>query len=244
MNIYKIADLKIKLDCSERTMRNAVPYLLKGYDGEYDFEIKQNTKAALADFYEQWQNYRETADFLYETRQFYNKILDYGAMMLHASAVAVDNEAYLFSASSGTGKSTHTRLWLEKFGERAFILNDDKPIIRILNDGIYAYGAPWCGSSDIGRNAKVPLKAICFIERAESNTIRRMTAEDGMPVFMNMFYQTFRQLDCYACMTPITRENAAKYLDIIAELIEAVPIYQMGCNMDPEAADVAYEGMR
>lgn len=225
-------------------MRNAEPYLLKGYDGDYDFEIKQNTKAALADFYEQWQKYRETADFLYETRQFYNKILDYNGMMLHASAVAVDNEAYLFSAPSGTGKSTHTKLWLNKFGERAFILNDDKPIIRISDDGIYAYGAPWCGSSDIGRNAKAPLKAICFMERAERNWIKRMTAADSMPIIMNMFYQTFRQLDQYDCMTPITRENAAKYLDIIAKIIETVPIYQMGCNMDPEAAEVAYNGMK
>lgn len=225
-------------------MRNAEPYLLKGYDGDYDFEIKQNTKAALADFYEQWQKYRETADFLYETRQFYNKILDYNGMMLHASAVAVDNEAYLFSASSGTGKSTHTKLWLNKFGERAFILNDDKPIIRILDDGIYAYGAPWCGSSDIGRNAKAPLKAICFMERAERNWIKRMIKADSMPIIMNMFYQTFRQLDQYDCMTPITRENAAKYIDIIAKVIEAVPIYQMGCNMDPEAAEVAYNGMK
>lgn len=225
-------------------MRNAEPYLLKGYDGEYDFEIKRNKQSALDDLYKMWHKYEATAEFIYEARQFHTKILDYNGMMLHASAVAVDNEAYLFSAPSGTGKSTHTRLWLEKFGERAFILNDDKPIIRILDDGIYAYGAPWCGSSDIGRNAKVPLKAICFIERAEHNRIKRMTAADGMPIIMNMFYQTFRQLDRYDCMTPITRENAAKYLDIIAELIESMPIYQMSCNMDPEAAEVAYNGMK
>lgn len=225
-------------------MLNAKPYLLNGYDGDYNFEIKRNKQAALNDLYKQWHKYEETAEFMYEARQFHTKILDYNGMMLHASAVAVDNEAYLFSAPSGTGKSTHTKLWLNKFGERAFILNDDKPIIRILDDGIYAYGAPWCGSGDIGRNAKAPLKAICFMERAERNWIKRMTKADSMPIIMNMFYQTFRQLDRYDCMTPITRENAAKYIDIIAKVIEAVPIYQMGCNMDPEAAEVAYNGMK
>lgn len=242
MSIYKIADLKVKIDACERTMKNAQPYLMSD-NGIYDFEIKRNTILAINDLYAKWQDQVEAAEFIYEARQFHTKILDYNAMMLHASAVAVDNNAYLFSAPSGTGKSTHTKLWLDKFGDRAFILNDDKPVIRIMDDGIFAYGTPWCGSTDIGRNAKVPLKAICFIERADTNWIKQMSLSDGMPIIMNMFYQTFRQLDRYDCMTPISKENASKYLDVIIKIISKIPIFQMGCTPEAEAADVAYNAM-
>ena len=245
MDIYAIAGFKVALDAGSRTMKNAKPYLMKDYNGNYDFSIIKNTQAAQDELYEKWraEEYRDNTDFLYEARQFHTKILDYNAMMLHASAVAVDNNAYLFSAPSGTGKSTHTKLRLDKFGDRAFILNDDKPVIRIMDDGIFAYGTPWCGSTDIGRNAKVPLKAICFLERADTNWIKQMSLSDGMPIIMNMFYQTFRQLDRYDCMTPISKENASKYLDIIIKIISKIPIFQMGCTPEAEAADVAYNAM-
>ena len=243
MGIYRIIDLNVKLDGCERTMKNAEPYLIKDYDGSYDFEVKRDTEAAVKDLYEKWRGYRDIADFIYESRQFHTKILDYDAMMLHASAVVADGEAYLFSAPSGTGKSTHTKLWLDKLGDRAYILNDDKPVIRIMGDEIYAYGTPWCGSSNIGVNRKAPLKAICFLERAETNWIKQMPLSDGMPIILNMFYQTFRQLDKYDCMQPISRANASKYLDIIGKVISKVPVFQMGCTPDPAAADMAYEAM-
>lgn len=245
MNIYNIADLKVGLDAGERTMRNAEPYLMPDYHGEYDFEIIGDTQAAFNDLYEKWrtEENREVADFIYEARQFHTKILDYNAMMLHASAVVADDVAYLFSAPSGTGKSTHTKLWLEMLGERAYILNDDKPVIRILEDGIFAYGTPWCGSSDIGVNRKVKLKAICFIERAESNWIKRIDSSDGISLIINMFYATIRQLDRYDCMKPITKENASKYLDIIIKIISQIPVYQLGCTPDISAAKLAYETM-
>ena len=112
-----------------------------------------------------------------------------------------------------------------------------------MGDGIYAYGTPWCGSSNIGVNRKAPLKAICFLERADTNWIKQMPLSDGMPIILNMFYQTFRQLDKYDCMQPISRENASKYLDIIGKVISKVPVFQMGCTPDPAAADMAYEAM-
>lgn len=100
MGIYRIIDLNVKLDGCERTMKNAEPYLIKDYDGDYDFEVKRDTEAAVKDLYEKWRGYRDIADFIYESRQFHTKILDYDAMMLHASAVVADGEAYLFSAPS------------------------------------------------------------------------------------------------------------------------------------------------
>ena len=171
MAIYKIADLYVELETGVRTKNNAKPYLVKEYSGETDFKIIQNTEAAYKDLYPRWRTEanRDVADYIYECRQFYEKLLDYNGMMFHASAVVVDGKAYLFSAPSGTGKSTHTRLWLEYFGEKAYILNDDKPAIRIMDGKFYAYGTPWCGKDNVSTNQKCEIKAICFLERSEVN---------------------------------------------------------------------------
>ena len=94
---------------------------------------------------EKYVNEEELSDVVVYMREhtvFYKKLIDYNGFLLHASAVALDNYAYLFSAPCGTGKSTHVDLWIKKFGERAFIINDDKPAIRIINNTIYAFGTP------------------------------------------------------------------------------------------------------
>ena len=101
---------------------------------------------------------------------FYSHLVKFGGMMLHASAVALDGEAYLFSGPSGMGKSTHTRLWKQCFPE-AEIFNDDKPALRELGGIWYAYGTPWCGKDGINKNMKVPLKPSAFC--AEAKTTRR-----------------------------------------------------------------------
>ena len=151
--------------------------------------------------------------------------------MLHASAVVVDDYAYLFSADSGTGKSTHTRLWLDRFGEQAFILNDDKPALR-LEDGVwYAYGTPWSGKHDLSVNARVPVAGICMLHRAEKNEIQPYT---GSKAIFELLKQTLR---------PADPELRAKLMELLDKLMTMVSIWQMGCNMDPEAALVSYEAM-
>ena len=87
--------------------------------------------------------------------------------MLHASAVVVDGDAYLFSAPCGTGKSTHASLWLKYLKHKnPYILNDDKPAIRIVNDNIYVYGTPFSGKTDKNKNEKANLKGIAFLEQS------------------------------------------------------------------------------
>ena len=78
---------------------------------------------------------------------------------------------FYIKGGSGTGKSTHTALWLKNFAPRASIINDDKPAIRIQKDGIFVYGTPWSGKTDQNKNVKVPLQGIAFLERGEENSI-------------------------------------------------------------------------
>lgn len=179
---------------------------------------------------------RRFTDAYLETLAVYRKIaaalLAYDTLLFHGSVVAVDEEAYLFTAKSGTGKSTHTRLWREVFGDRAVMINDDKPLIRIGGEGATVYGTPWNGKHRLGSNASAPLKAICILERAEHNRIVPISFSEALPMLLQ---QTYR---------PSEPEPLKKTLALIERLGGGVRLYRMGCNMEPSAARTAYEGMK
>ena len=152
-------------------------------------------------------------------------------LLFHGSVIAVDNSAYLFTAKSGTGKSTHTRLWREMLGDRAVMVNDDKPFLQLTEDGVIAHGSPWNGKHRLGSNISVPLKAICILERSAENWIKPISAAQALPM---LFQQSQR---------PRNPANMPKYMELIDRLANSVEFYRMGCNMDPEAALISYEAM-
>lgn len=152
-------------------------------------------------------------------------------LVFHGSVVAVDGQAYLFTATSGTGKSTHTRFWRETFGDRAVMVNDDKPFLRLTENGVLAYGSPWNGKHRLGNNICVPLKAICILERGDENIIRPISGQEAS---MMLFQQSNRPMD--PRKMPI-------YMDLIDRLSKQTAFYRMQCTLDPEAARVAYETM-
>lgn len=164
---------------------------------------------------------------------FNRELLNYGGIMLHASAVAVDGYAYLFSAPCGMGKSTHTQMWQKLLGEeRAVIINDDKPVIRKI-DGVYhAFGTPFSGKHDISVNKGFPIKGICYVCRGEENRIEKLKTEDAVTPFLN---QTTKYL---------SMDDYDKMLDIVDDLINTIPCYLLHCRADVEAAEVSYNAMR
>jgi hypothetical protein len=161
-------------------------------------------------------------------RKICEKMVDYDTVLMHGSVVAVDNQAYLFTAKSGTGKSTHTRYWREVFGERAVMVNDDKPLLKLTEDGVLACGTPWDGKHRLSTNVCLPLRAICILERGETNEITEISAQEALPM---VFQQTHRP------------KNLAKYMEIIDKLTQRVKFYRLHCNMSPDAAKIAYEAM-
>ena len=153
--------------------------------------------------------------------------------MLHSSGVVVDNYAYLFSADPGTGKSTHTDLWVKYFGnDRAKIINDDKPAIRMINDKIYVYGTPWSGKTDQNINMKVPLGAIVFLERSEDNWVKEIEPKEAIPLILQ---QTIR---------PREPEVMIKLLDMLDIVLRRVKLYRLGCNISEEAVKVSYNRIK
>ena len=157
---------------------------------------------------------------------------DYDAFVFHAAAVVCDGVAYAFAAPSGTGKSTHAALWLRAFGDRAAIINGDKPIFRFVGGELRAYGTPWCGKEGISENASAPLGGLCFLSRGEKNRIEKI--DDGEAV-----RRLFSQI-----LMPDTAARTEKFLGLLSRMIESVPCYLLTCNTEPEAAVVALAGMK
>ena len=229
MKVYDIADLKVGLDCKERTTIRAQKYLCSDFKGEPDFIISTTPEEVRA---RRLVATEEIKAYIYEGKLFYQTLVDkYNGMMLHSSAIVVDDKAYLFTAPSGTGKSTHANFWLEFFGDRAYILNDDKPAVRILEDGIYAYGTPWSGKNDISVNKKVKIQGICIIKRAEENKISIVNSKEAV---IRLVQSSFFNID---------KQLVAKLLKVIEKIVAEVPIWEMGCTPEIEAAKVAYEAM-
>ena len=164
--------------------------------------------------------------------QFYSELLKYQGMMLHASAVELDGKAYLFSGPCGTGKSTHTRLWKNTFGDAAQIFNDDKPALRYVDNRWFSYGTPWCGKDGINQNKKVPLAGICFLKQADVNNIRQLSNQEAMN---QVIYQTFRKFK--------TSEKLDLMLSQVDKLVREIPCFEMENRPEPDAVKLSYETM-
>ena len=153
-------------------------------------------------------------------------------LMLHGSTVAVDGQAYLFTAPCGTGKSTHTRLWREVFEDRAVMVNDDKPFLRITSDGVLACGSPWTGKHGLGSNVSFPLKGICILSRGSENRIRLLAPEDAADFLRSQ------------CFVPEDEWMTVRALELLDRLIRMVSLWQMECTKQPEAAITAHQAMK
>ena len=191
---------------------------------------------------------RPFKDEYLETLAVYRKICDQmperDTFLFHCSAVAVDGKAYLFTAPSGTGKSTHTRLWREVFGDRAVMINDDKPLLHVASESaqtgkdgtsaqpqVLVYGTPWDGKHRLSTNTVAPVAGICLLEQGEENCIERIAKEEAFP---RLLQQTYRP------QSPVALMKTMELLDAVAS---NVPLYKLRCNMEPEAARVAYAEM-
>ena len=164
-------------------------------------------------------------------RHLTRELLRYDVLLVHGSAIMMDGAVFLFTARSGTGKSTHTRLWREVFGERCTMVNDDKPLLRITNGGVTVYGTPWNGKHRLGENISAPLSAICILTRSEENFITPVTVSEALP---HIFTQVNR---------PTDPDALRRTMLLTDRLMHTVSLYRLGCNMSEDAALVAYGGM-
>lgn len=165
--------------------------------------------------------------------EFYMKLLKHQGFMIHASAVEKEGKAYLFSAPSGTGKSTHAQLWRQTFkGEPIRIINDDKPAVCLQNGVFYACGTPFSGKTDKNENRKAPIQGLCMLHRGKTNKIQKITSGEALPLILpqTLFYGD--------------EEETNLLLSFLDRFLQSVPVYKMECTMEEEAAKTAYFCMK
>ena len=159
-------------------------------------------------------------------RKIVTKMLDFNTFLMHGAVVAVGNKAWLFTAPSGTGKTTHINLWLNNF-PGSYVVNGDKPLIRV-DDECIVYGTPWAGKEGMNRNVGVKLCGIVILNRDAENHIEKVPLTQILPVLIQQSYR------------PKDKVELEKTLSLLSRLGKKIPMYQLYCNMNPDAALTAY----
>lgn len=226
----KIADIPIRLN-------NRFPDLkcfCAGYETCEHPKIELSVSQAELDQERSKQAQLFTDGYL-ETVCMYRKlaleVLEHKTFLLHASVIEVDGAGYGFLARSGTGKTTQTRLWLEHFGSQARVINGDKPLIQMVQNGatweFIAYGTPWCGKENMGCNASVPLKAMFILERSIVPACEPASQEY---IIDHLFHQL---------LMPEKPKQTMLLLNMVNRLLETVPCYRLACDMSDDSVVAA-----
>lgn len=241
-NLYKIADTGIQITSDNPSVHR----FLRDYtsqDSTVDLSIRITKEDLALETRLSAENdeiagipVRNLTETHLEILAVYRKIAEAlparNTVLMHGSCIAVDSSAYLFTAKSGTGKSTHTALWRALFRDRAVMVNDDKPLIRITDSQAVAYGTPWCGKHRLNTNTSVQLRSICILERAAQNRIEEISFTEAYPMLIRQIYR------------PLNADALKKTLQLLDRLPACVRFWRLGCNMEPDAARVSYEAMK
>ena len=240
MTFYvKIAGLKFKITTVyEYTMKLCRDYIVDDNAQTVadivigDNEIAREKEYDRATNERQGIEWRLFPDYYYESLAVYRKLssvaIDYKALLFHGSSFAFDGRGIILTAKSGTGKSTHARIWRENFPGQIIMVNDDKPWLKLENDGrIWIYGTPWCGKHHLGTNIGVPAEAICFLSRAENNSCEEVNPDRRLKELMEQ------------SMKFSEPAKMVSVLEVVSKITGTVKFYDLRCNMEPEAAITA-----
>lgn len=219
--------------------KNCLEYFFNEYESEGtpDFIIKVTDDDIAREGHINYSNdgWRITPvglEFFAIQRQIVSCLSNQGVLFFHGSAICVDGRTYIFTAPSGTGKSTHSRLWREMLKYHDVVMiNDDRPFLKVEDGHVTAYGSPWRGKEKLGCNMSAPVEAICSISQGSENTIREATPDEMFPIF---YQQSLR---------PFDKEGTENYLHTLDVLTRSVRLYKLECNMSLEAARLSYETM-
>lgn len=228
MTTIKIAGIPVGIDArfeytekyvSEFVCDEEPVFTVSATDAEIEEELRTSGIQVEYQYAEHVVMYRKIAE----------RLCDFSAIVFHGAILECDGLAYAVTAHSGVGKTTHTRLWLQEFGDRVKILNGDKPIFRVIDGVTYACSTPWRGKEGYGYNNMLPLGGIAFLSRGARNLAKRSTPDEVSMRLMNQIY-----------LSKTNVLSISRSMRIADEILSSVPLYSFECNMDPEAAHVAY----
>lgn len=239
-NCYKIAGIPVSVISLYERIHNLSRDYLTDERPEFTVTIsradidRERERSAMEREAEKLPAYDFPDDYL-ETLAVYRKIAeeftDRNIILFHSTAIEYGGRAYLFTAPSGTGKSTHAALWRKVYKDRVRMINDDKPLIGFDSSTVTVYGTPWNGKHSLGANISAELAGICFLSRGKENRIRRIGGSDALP---GLLAQTYR---------PQGERRVGLMLEMLIRLSSQIPMYRLECNMEDEAARVSFEAM-
>lgn len=153
----------------------------------------------------------------------------YEAMFIHGAAILYKNKAYLFTAPSGTGKSTHIKLWKKLLGDEAVILNGDKPFLRWMDGRMMVCGSPWRGKEGWGENTTAPLGGIFILRRGEMDRVEEISDLEKLNFLLS------------ETIYPDDPELTEKLVDLLGRIIESVPVRMLYCTKNISAVQTVLQ---
>ncbi len=230
-NNFIIADVRFEIEYSfPETLA-----VMKDYLTEQPAEVK--ISVAISEAREEQKAQPNAPLWYFESIVIARKIndvlvSDYSGFLFHASSVEYNGKGYAFTAHSGVGKSTHTKILTDCFPQIKHV-NDDKPIIRYFEreNKFYIYGNPWRGKHGRGANSKAELRAICFIYRNAENVLSTASSKKVFPLFLEQI------------VYPENEGIADKLLTLVDKLFSSVKLYSLGCNLSKEAGETSFNGI-
>lgn len=224
-----LADLKVRIEHTYDYM----PQFCKDYIAQFDnadifagvsreaiLKEKELVPKAPIEVCESLCIYRAIAEQLPQFNRF----------VFHGAAIEYDGKAYLFTAPSGTGKTTHINLWKKHLGDDVGIINGDKPIVYMGDDAV-VYGTPWAGKEGYQKNTNAKIKAICILKQAKQNNISKLSESEAVNHLMRQVYM------------PQNAIALSNTLSLIGKMIETVPVYMLECDISQEAFETSFNQM-
>jgi hypothetical protein len=157
-------------------------------------------------------------------------LLHNDGIVIHSSTLQYKGKGIMFSAPSGTGKSTHVKLWETHIGDGVSVLNDDTPAVRLIDGKPIVYGTPWSGSSLINKNSSAPLTAIVLLEQSPINCITKLSVQEAL---LKLMPRTF--------LPYFDEDMMRKAFVVFEKIINSVPVYSLKCRPDKEAVEMVYK---
>lgn len=224
----EIAGIKIGFQCS-------YTYSSKICE-EYKIDI-QNTDFCVKVEKQEVENekkyFPEYSDGYLESLCLFRKIAEmlpqYDCVVFHGAAITYDDQGIIFTAPSGTGKSTHIALWKKYLGDKVDIVNGDKPILSIKDGDVMVSGCPWAGKEKWHKNRTVKLKALCVLKRGKTNRILKVSAYEVLYDLMAQVY------------LPQNKQAAERTLEIMDYILSNIPIYVLECDVSELAVSTSFE---
>ncbi len=220
-----LADTVFEIDNKYEYMHNLCKDYVTELAAEYTVSVTEKEISS-----EDTEKEGRSRDYL-ESLALYRKIctilIEKDIVLFHCSSLSVDGKAYLFTAPSGTGKSTHAALWRKVLGEKVTMINDDKPLLKI-KDSITVFGTPFGGKYGIQSNTSGKVAGIVVLKQSKQNKISPLPIKEAFPLLLN---QTYR----------IKSPEAMNKILSLVEKLCSLPVYLLECDISYEAVKLSYQ---